>query len=83
MGSQPVRLVEQPDDSRTVGAEWHTDTTCWERPPMGAILHALEIPPIGGDTLFANQSLAFETLSAGMQRMLSGLNAVHNENWKN
>lgn len=74
-----ITIRREPGDSRIVGAEWHTDTTCLERPPMGAMLHALEVPPIGGDTLFANQYLAFETLSAGMQRMLCGLNAVHND----
>ncbi len=46
-------------------------------PPMGAILYAIEVPPYGGDTLFANQYQAYEALSDGMKRMLSGLSAVH------
>ena len=41
-------------------------------PPMGSILHALEVPPYGGDTLFANQYLAFDTLSRGLQTILRG-----------
>jgi taurine dioxygenase len=58
------------------GGIWHSDTTYLERPPMGSMLYAQEVPPFGGDTLFANQYLAFETLSPGMQRMLDGLIAI-------
>ena len=58
------------------GGIWHSDTTYLERPPMGSMLYAREVPPFGGDTLFANQYLAFETLSAGMQRMLDGMFAL-------
>jgi taurine dioxygenase len=58
------------------GGVWHSDTTYLERPPMGSMLYAREVPPFGGDTLFANQYLAFETLSGGMQRMLDGLIAL-------
>jgi taurine dioxygenase len=50
-----------------------------EAPPMGAILYAIEVPPYGGDTSFANQYLAYETLSDGMKRMLAGLRAVHSD----
>ena len=46
---------------------------------MGAILYALEVPPYGGDTMFANQYLAFDGLSDGMKKMLSGLRAVHSD----
>ena len=44
---------------------------------MGSILYAREVPEVGGDTLFASMYLAYETLSAGLKRALSGLNAVH------
>jgi len=46
---------------------------------MGAILYAIEVPPDGGDTCFANQHLAYDTLSDGMKRMLEGLRAVHSD----
>ena len=59
------------------GGIWHSDTTYLERPPMGSMLLARELPPFGGDTLFANMYLAYETLSEGMQRMLAGLKAVN------
>jgi taurine dioxygenase len=59
------------------GGVWHSDTAYLEVPPMASMLIAREIPPHGGDTLFANMYLAYETLSPGMQRMLAGLVAVN------
>ena len=74
-----IHVVKEPDATRVVGAEWHTDTAHVECPPMGAILHALEVPPRGGDTLFANQYLAYEALSDGLKAALDGMKAVHND----
>jgi taurine dioxygenase len=59
------------------GGIWHSDTAYLELPPMGSMLLAREVPPAGCDTLFANQYLAYETLSPGLQRVLQGLVAVH------
>jgi taurine dioxygenase len=59
------------------GGLWHSDTAYLDRPPMGTILIAREVPAYGGDTLFANMYLAYETLSPGMQRLLDGLIAVN------
>jgi taurine dioxygenase len=74
-----VDIRREPGDLRIVGEEWHTDTTMMSEPPMGAILYAVEVPPYGGDTLFANQYLAYESLSDGMKRLLEGLRAVHSD----
>jgi taurine dioxygenase len=74
-----VQIVREPGDKKIVGEEWHTNTTMVAAPPMGAILYAVEVPPFGGDTLFANQYLAYDTLSDGMKRMLSGLKALHSD----
>ena len=74
-----LEIRRQPTDSRIVGELWHADTTMMLEPPMGAILYAVEVPPYGGDTLFANQYLAFDSLSDGMKRMVSGLRAVHSD----
>jgi taurine dioxygenase len=74
-----IHVVKEPDATRVVGAEWHTDTAHVECPPMGAILHALEVPPRGGDTLFANQYLAYEALSDGLKEGLDGMKAVHDD----
>ena len=59
------------------GGIWHSDTAYLERPPMGSMLLAREIPPFGGDTLFASMTAAYEGLSEGMKRMLEGLKAVN------
>ena len=74
-----VMVRREPGDKHIVGEDWHADTTMVEAPPMGAILYAIEVPPYGGDTCFANQYLAYETLSDGMKRMLAGLRAVHSD----
>ena len=49
------------------GGIWHSDTTYLEEPPMGSMLLSREVPPFGGDTLFANQYLAYESLSSVMK----------------
>jgi len=59
------------------GGLWHSDTAYLETPPMGTMLIAREVPPYGGDTLFANMYLAYETLSSGMRQLLDGLVAVN------
>ena len=59
------------------GGVWHTDTSYLERPPMGSLLYAVELPPYGGDTLFANQYLAYERLSEGLRRTLADLTRLH------
>ena len=74
-----VYLTRMPGDKSAAGESWHADTTMMANPPMGAILFAMETPEFGGDTLFANQYLAYETLSDGMKRMLEDLKAVHND----
>ena len=74
-----VEIRREPGDTQVVGEDWHTDTTMVAEPPMGAILYAIEVPPYGGDTLFANQYLAYETLSDGMKRLIGNLRAVHSD----
>ncbi len=74
-----VTIVRKPGDTRIVGEEWHTDTTMMAEPPMGALLYGLEVPPVGGDTLFANQYMAYERLSDGMKRMVDGLKCWHTD----
>ena len=70
-------VVKLEHERVNFGGLWHTDTAYLEQPPMGTMLIAREVPPFGGDTLFANMYLAYETLSAGMKRLLDGLIAVN------
>jgi taurine dioxygenase len=59
------------------GGVWHSDTTYLDRPPMASMLYAVETPPHGGDTLFANQYLAYETLSEGLRTTLDTLTGMN------
>ncbi len=63
--------------AKDVNQHWHSDMTYNIRPPKMTVLYAHEAPSIGGETAFANQVLAYEELSSGMQRVLDGLHAHH------
>ena len=73
-----LQVLKEPHDDATFGGEyWHCDISFESPPAAVSLLHAKEIPPIGGDTLFANQELAFSHLSSGFKEMLRGLSAHH------
>ena len=74
-GRERVSVLDSEDG--TVASMWHTDETFLERPPMGTLLHAQVIPPVGGDTCFASMTAAYDALSAPMKRYLDGLTAEH------
>ena len=70
--------VKKLEHERTnFGGIWHTDTAYLECPPMGSMLLAREIPPYGGDTLFANQVMALDALSPTLRGVLEGLRGVN------
>ena len=72
-----IEIVKEPEETRNWGGNWHADLTFREQPPAGAVLYGRELPPAGGDTMFANMYLAYETLSEGMRELLDGLHASH------
>ena len=72
-----IEVVKREHERINFGGIWHSDTAYLEHPPMGSMLLAREVPPVGGDTLFANQYVAYETLSPGLRKMLGGLTAVN------
>jgi len=72
-----VPVVKLEDETHNFGGIWHSDTTYLAEPPLGAILVARELPPDGGDTLFANMVMAYDDLSDAMKEMLEGLIAIN------
>lgn len=73
-----LRVAREADEQGALfGGSWHSDWSFQAEPPSATILYAAEVPDAGGDTVFTNQYVAWETLSPGMQRMLEPLNAVH------
>lgn len=70
-------VVKLEHERVNFGGIWHSDTAYLDEPPMGTFLIAREVPPVGGDTLFANMYLAYETLSEGIRRMIDPLVAVN------
>ena len=69
-------VVKLEHERNNFGGIWHSDTTYLPIPPMGSMLLAREVPPYGGDTMFANQYLAYEALSDGLKQTLDGLIGV-------
>jgi len=72
-----IPVLKLAHEKVNFGGIWHTDTAYLEIPPMASMLIARELPPFGGDTLFASGYAAFEALSPAMQRMLEGLTGVN------
>lgn len=71
-------MIHADETSKRVDGEvWHSDVSCDVEPPMGSILYLHELPPVGGDTLFASMYAAYEALSEPMKRFLEPLTAMH------
>ncbi len=70
-------VIKLAEETINFGGLWHSDTSYLPRPPMATFVHARELPPVGGDTLFASMTAAYEALSPGLQKMLGGLKAVN------
>ena len=70
-------VVKEPHQTRNIGGGWHTDHSYDQIPALGSMLYAREIPPRGGDTLFASMYAAYDALSDGLKRTLEGLRGVH------
>lgn len=78
-GRKHIAAIRREADEQTplFAENWHADWSFQARPPSGTCLNAVEIPPTGGDTLFANQHAAWEALSAEQQTRYADLIAVH------
>jgi taurine dioxygenase len=67
----------QPSKTHNNGQNWHSDLSYTLRPAKGTSVYCMERPSVGGDTMFANMYLAYETLSPKMRAFLEGLEAIH------
>jgi len=76
-GHPEILLLRNAGKDQTITEVWHSDVTCEKCPPSLSILRALELPDYGGDTIWANQYLAYDRLSQGLRRMVEGMRAVH------
>jgi len=77
-GDNPEFMVLDQKSPKGEGADvWHSDNTFMAEPPLGSILRAVKLPPVGGDTCFASSYAAYEALSPVIQNFLGELNAVH------
>jgi len=72
-----IRVIKEPTDVLNFANAWHSDLSYLPAPPAYTLLHAWDVPEYGGDTVWSNQYLAYETLSKGLRTTLDGLRAVH------
>jgi taurine dioxygenase len=71
-----LEIVKKAGDTRNFGGDWHTDQMFAPQPALGTMLWAKQVPDAGGDTLFSNQYLAYESLSDGMKRLIEPIRGI-------
>jgi len=72
-----AEVRKEPEQKSNIGGGWHTDHSYDQAPALGSMLYAREVPPSGGDTLFASMYAAYDALSNGLKQTLEGLRALH------
>ena len=73
-----IRVLKEPQEGGGVfGGAWHSDLSFLAEPPAGSVLAAVELPPYGGDTLWASQVAAWKTLPEPLKLLLEGRDAIH------
>ena len=70
-------VLKLPEETINFGGVWHSDTAYLEVPAAGASLYALELPPVGGDTIFCNMRIAYETLPQDIKEKIDHLKAIN------
>jgi taurine dioxygenase len=74
---QSIVLLKNDANTRPDTDDWHKDLTFKNNPPFASILHSVDVPKVGGDTLWASMSAAYDNLSDGWKEHLDGLEAIH------
>tara|TARA_Y100001960_G_C14511917_1_gene746912 strand:- start:88 stop:915 length:828 start_codon:yes stop_codon:yes gene_type:complete len=72
-----IRIKKGANEKHQWGETWHTDVSYNPKPTKVIILRSRKIPPVGGDTMFSNMELAYETLDQNMKKRLEGKKAIH------
>ena len=72
-----VRIIKKPNEKNQWGENWHSDVSYNVKPTKAVILRSIKIPPVGGDTMFANMELAWETLDKNIKEKIKNKKAVH------
>ena len=72
-----VRIIKKPNEKNQWGENWHSDVSYNVKPTKAVILKSIKIPPVGGDTMFANMELAWETLDKDIKKKVEDKRAVH------
>ena len=72
-----IRIIKKPDEKQQWGETWHTDVSYNSKPTKVIILRSIKIPPVGGDTMFSNMELAYETLDNDLKEKIKDKKAVH------
>lgn len=67
----------KPSQTREIGRLWHSDHSFTTKPTLATMLYCVEMPKVGGTTMFTNMYMAYEALSAGMKKLIDNLEAVH------
>ena len=72
-----IRIIKSPEEKQQWGETWHTDVSYNPKPTKVIILKSVKIPPVGGDTMFSNMELAYETLDEELKEKINDKKAVH------
>ena len=72
-----IRIIKGPQEKHQWGETWHTDVSYNPKPTKVIILRSRKIPPVGGDTMFSNMEIAYETLDENIKKRIEGKRAIH------
>ena len=72
-----VRIIKDPNEKNQLGENWHSDVSYNVKPTKAVVLKSIKIPPVGGDTMFSNMELAWETLDKNIKEKIKDKKAIH------